>query len=106
MASHLASLWSRGLGQLGNGLLKSIAGVNIKRRHAYDNECIFFGVALLSLVLPLRLRIESLSNDDGKGNENGWKAKGLDWQNNNFSHVSSFLLHFFAVAARLQRESA
>ena len=37
MASHLASLWNRGLGQLRNGLLKSIAGVNIKRRHAYDN---------------------------------------------------------------------
>ena len=37
MASHLASLWNRGSGQLGNGLLKGMAGVNIKRRHAYDN---------------------------------------------------------------------
>ena len=60
MASHLASLWNRGLGQLGNGQLKSIAGVNIKRRHAYDNGCTFFGVGW---VLLLRLRIETLSND-------------------------------------------
>ena len=63
MASHLASLWNRGLGQLGNGLLKSIAGVNIKRRHAYDNGMHLFGVALLGWVLLLRLRIETLSND-------------------------------------------
>ena len=63
MASHLASLWNRGLGQLRNGLLKSIAGVNIKRRHAYDNGCTFFGVALLGWVVLLRLRIETLSND-------------------------------------------
>ena len=45
------------------------------RRHAYDNGCTFFGVALLSWVILLRLRIESLSNDDGEGNEDGKKAK-------------------------------
>ena len=50
--------------------------------------------------------IESLSNDDGDGNENGKKAKGLDWQNNNFARALRFFVHFFAVAARLQRESA
>ena len=50
--------------------------------------------------------IESLSNDDSDGNENGKKAKGLDWQNNNFARASRFFVHFFAVAARLQRESA
>ena len=29
----------------------------------------------------------SLSNDDGDGNENGKKAKGLDKQNNNFARA-------------------
>ena len=48
----------------------------------------------------------SLSNDDGDGNENGKKAIGLDWQNNNFARASRFFVHFFAVVARLQRESA
>ena len=50
--------------------------------------------------------IESLSNDDGDGNENGKEAKGLDKQNNNFARASRFFVQFFAVAARLQRESA
>ena len=49
---------------------------------------------------------ETMRNDDGDGNENGKKAKGLDWQNNNFARASRFFVHFFAVAARLQRESA
>ena len=48
----------------------------------------------------------SLSNDDGDGSEKGKKAMGLDWQNNNFARASRFFVHFFAVAARLQRESA
>ena len=49
--------------------------------------------------------IGSLSNDDGDsdGNENGKKVIGLD---NNFARASRFFVHFFAVAARLQRESA
>ena len=36
------------------------------------------------------------------------KAIGLDWQknNNNFARASRFFVHFFAVAARLRRESA
>ena len=51
------------------------------------------------------LSLGSLSNDDGDGNENGKKAIGLDWQNNNFARASRFFVHFFAVAARLQRES-
>ena len=34
------------------------------------------------------------------------KAMGSDWLNNNFAHESCFFVHFFAVAARLQRESA
>ena len=50
--------------------------------------------------------IGSLSNDDGDGNENCKKAIGLDWQNNKFACASRFLVHFLAVVARLQRESA
>ena len=50
--------------------------------------------------------IGSLSNDDADGNENGKKAIGLDWQNNNFARASPFFVHFFAVVARLQRENA
>ena len=49
---------------------------------------------------------ETMSNEDSDGNENGKKAKGLDKQNNNFARALRFFVHFFAVAARLQRESA
>ena len=34
------------------------------------------------------------------------ERQGLDWQNNNFARASRFFVHFFNVAARLQRESA
>ena len=35
------------------------------------------------------------------------KKATLDWQTNNFASASRFFVHyFFAVAARLQRESA
>ena len=54
----------------------------------------------------LDLSLGSLSNDDGDGNENGKKAIGLDWQNNNFARASRFFVHFSAVVARLQRETA
>ena len=49
----------------------------------------------------------SLSNDDGDGddNENGEKAIGLDWQNNNFGRVRRFIVHFFAVTTRLRRKT-
>ena len=46
------------------------------------------------------------SSSNGDGNENGKKATGLDRQNNNFARASRFFVHFFAVVARLQRESA
>ena len=49
---------------------------------------------------------ENMSNEDSDGNENGKKAIGLDKQNNNFARASRFFVHFFAVAARLHRESA
>jgi len=48
----------------------------------------------------------SLSNDDDDVNENGIKAIGLDWQNNNFARASRFFVHFFAVTARPRRENA
>ena len=34
------------------------------------------------------------------------ERQGLDWQNNDFARASRFFVHFFNVAARLQRESA
>ena len=43
---------------------------------------------------------ESLTNDEGDGNENGIKAIGSDWQNNNFARASRFFVDFFAVTAR------
>ena len=36
----------------------------------------------------------SLRNDDGDVNENGKKAIGLDWQDNNFARVSRFFCTF------------
>ena len=54
----------------------------------------------------MMLLIWSLSNDDGDVKENGNDAIGLDQQNNNFPRASRFFVHFFAVVARLQRESA
>ena len=42
----------------------------------------------------------SLSNYEGK------KATGLDWQNNNFALASRFFIHFFALVARLRRETS
>ena len=50
--------------------------------------------------------IGSLTNNDSDGNENGKKAIGLDWQNDDFARASRFFVHFFAVAARLHRENA
>ena len=54
---------------------------------------------------PDRGSIGSLSNDDGDVNENGKKPIGLDKQNNNSARASCFVVHFFAVTARLQREN-
>ena len=38
--------------------------------------------------------------------ENDKKAIGFDKQNNNFARASRFVVHFSAVGARLQRETA
>ena len=46
----------------------------------------------------------SLSNGDGDVNENGKKAKGVDWQNNNFARASRFSLpslHDYDVKMRV-----
>ena len=48
----------------------------------------------------------SYNDDNDDVNENGKKAKGLDQQNNNFARASRFFVHFFAVTARLRRETA
>ena len=42
---------------------------------------------------------------DGEGNEQGKKAIGVDWLNNNCARASRFFVHFFAVTARLRREN-
>ena len=52
------------------------------------------------------ITIGSLSNDDGDGQENSKKATGLYLPINNFASASRFLVHFFAVVARLQSETA
>ena len=49
---------------------------------------------------------EFTRNDDGDGNENGKKAIGLNKQSNNFARTSRLFVHFSAVFARLQRETA
>ena len=48
----------------------------------------------------------SLSNDDADGNENGKKAIGLISKTTALHVHHAFSVHFFAVVARLQRESA
>ena len=55
---------------------------------------------------PWHLTIGSLSNDDGDVNENGKKAIGLFWQNNNSARASRFFQHFFAVTTRPRLENA
>ena len=48
----------------------------------------------------------SLSNDDADGNKNGKKAIGLNSKTTTLLVHHVFLVHFFAVVARLQRQSA
>jgi len=48
----------------------------------------------------------TLSNDVGDRNEKGKKAIGLDWQNNHFARAARFMVHFYAVNARLRRETS
>ena len=53
-----------------------------------------------------RYGLESSRNNDGGGNDNGKNAIGLDKPNNNFARTSRSFVHFSAVVARLQRETA
>ena len=53
--------------------------------------------------ITLELKLGSLSNDDGDGNEKGKKATGSDWQNSNSARGITPFVHFFAVTARLRR---
>ena len=55
---------------------------------------------------PAKLSITRLSNDHGDVNENGIKAIGLDWQNNNVVRASRSIVHVLALTARLRRENA
>ena len=49
----------------------------------------------------------NLSNNDGDSNENGKKAIGLYYsQNNNFARASGFFVHFLAIIARLRQETS
>ena len=55
--------------------------------------------------LVLSRILESLSNDDGDANENGKKAIGLDWQNNDSACASHVFVDFLAVTAQVQCEN-
>ena len=52
------------------------------------------------------VHIRELSNDDADGNESGKKAIGLINKTTTLHMHHAFLVHFFTVVARLQRESA
>ena len=55
---------------------------------------------------PVLSRIlESLSNNDGDANENGQKAIGLDWQNNDSTRALHVFVNFLAVTAQVQCEN-
>ena len=55
---------------------------------------------------PAKLSIRRLSNDPGDVNENGNKATGLNWQNNNVVRASRSIVHVLALTARPRRENA
>ena len=55
--------------------------------------------------LPGRVNNRELKQRRRRQQRERQKAKGLDWQNNNFARASRFFAHFFAVTVRLQRES-
>ena len=56
--------------------------------------------------LPGRVNNRELKQRRRRHQRERQKAKGLDWQNNNFARASRFFVHFFAVTVRLQRESS
>ena len=60
----------------------------------------------MGVIPPAKLSIRRLSNDHGDVNENGNKAIGLNWQNNNVVRASRSIVHVLALTARLRRENA
>ena len=52
-----------------------------------------------------KLKQRRLRRRRDDGNENGKKTIALDWQNSNFVRITHFCT-FFAVVARLQRETS
>ena len=65
-----------------------------------------YSLSIFSLAKSLQLTLGSLRNDDADGNENGKKAIGLISKTTTLHVHHAFFVHFFAVVARLQRESA
>ena len=61
---------------------------------------------LVTADVRVSVLVGSLSNDDADGNENGKKAIGLISKTTTLHVHYAFFVHFFAVIARLQRESA
>ena len=72
----------------------------------HHNHHYYTNVSIIIRPSPSSSPTGSLSNDDGDVNENGIKATGLDWKNNNFARALRFFVHFFVVSARLRRENA
>ena len=87
------------LSAAGQGLLFTSTKLHV--RPAFK----FFPLSSLALVIIGSLRNDD-DDDDDDGNESGKKVKGLDKQNNNFARASRFFVHFSAVVARPQRETA
>ena len=78
---------------------------NYSYTQAYFNGIVdIFHFSHCFLVVRDHITLESVSNDDGDGNEKDRKPIGLDQQNNNSARAARFLVHFFTVAARLHRE--
>ena len=55
--------------------------------------------------LVLSRILESLSNDDRDANENGKKAIGLDWQNNDSTRALHVFVNFLTVTGQVQCEN-
>ena len=55
--------------------------------------------------LVLSRILESLSNDDDDANENGKKAIGLDWQNNDSTRALHVFVNFLTVTGQVQCEN-
>ena len=71
------------------GMFGSLRSRGLKVMDARKNGAREGSVSIAHPVLSCTLG--SLSNGDGDGNDNGKKAMGLDWQNNNFACASRFL---------------